>query len=202
MRIAVLGASGKTGHTLVQQALERGHHVVALVRTPSHFTVVDERVDVRQVDVLASPTLPDAADADVAISAIGVGKGDAPGALIAGARALAATPVRTIWLGALGSGSSTGAGGAIYQTIMRMFVGKELAEKGEADQIALDSGATVFHAPDVTNGSLSPGRHIVSLADFARPFLPPRISRASLAALMLDEAENNSHAGTLVVPLA
>ena len=39
MRIAILGASGRTGGTLVGQALERGHVIVALVRTPAKMTV-------------------------------------------------------------------------------------------------------------------------------------------------------------------
>ncbi|MFD0443837.1 NAD(P)H-binding protein [Streptomyces indonesiensis] len=33
MRIAVLGATGRTGRTVVEQALARGHQVVALVRS-------------------------------------------------------------------------------------------------------------------------------------------------------------------------
>jgi len=36
MRIAVFGATGRTGRPLVDEALERGHEVVALVRRPAH----------------------------------------------------------------------------------------------------------------------------------------------------------------------
>ncbi|TKX84333.1 NmrA family protein, partial [Halorubrum sp. SS5] len=35
MRIAVFGASGRTGRPLVEQALDRGHEVVAFVRDPA-----------------------------------------------------------------------------------------------------------------------------------------------------------------------
>lgn len=35
MKIAVFGASGRTGKHVVEQALAAGHHVVALARTPS-----------------------------------------------------------------------------------------------------------------------------------------------------------------------
>ncbi len=34
MRLAITGATGRTGITLIEQALGRGHHVRALVRTP------------------------------------------------------------------------------------------------------------------------------------------------------------------------
>jgi uncharacterized protein YbjT (DUF2867 family) len=34
MRIAVFGATGGTGEQVIRQALDRGHHVVALARNP------------------------------------------------------------------------------------------------------------------------------------------------------------------------
>lgn len=205
MRIAVLGASGKVGRLLADQALERGHRVVALVRTPDRYAVPASaeagQAEVRRADILLPETFPVLSDVDAVVSAIGVSKSDGPGALVAGANVLAKAHVRTVWLGALGSGVSTNAGGRIYQTIMRLAVGKELAEKAEADQIALAAGATVFHAPDLWVGPISSTRRIVPLADLKRPLLPPRISRASLASLMLDEAETGHHAGAIVVPL-
>lgn len=205
MRIAILGASGRTGHATVEQALARGNQVVALVRRPETFTVPDtgarDRVEVRRADVTAQATFPDLSDIDVVVSTLGISKGDGPGALVAGAKVLAALRVRTILLGALGSGVSTGAGGAIYQAVMRMFVGKELAEKAAADNVALAGGATVFHAPDVANGPVSPRRRLVPLAEYPRPFLPPRITRATLAALLIDEAEAAAHRAEVLVPL-
>jgi hypothetical protein len=226
MRIAVLGASGRVGRLLVDQASERGHQVVALVRTPDRFTAPvtaavpaaavpataavpaagapsgsrPGRVEVRQADVSSPASFPALGDVDVVVSAIGISKGDGPGALVAGARVLAASGVRTVWLGALGSGASTGAGGAIYQAVMRLFVGKELAEKAAADQIALAAGATVVHAPDLGNGPLGPERRILRLAAYQRPLMPRRISRATLAALMLDEAESGEYGAEIVVP--
>ena len=202
MRIAVLGASGKVGGLLVEQAGERGHEVVALVRHPDRFTApAAGKVEVRQADVRSPHAFPDLGDVDVVVSALGISKGDGPGALSSGARVLADTRVRTVWLGALGSGTSAGAGGRFYQTLMRMFVGKELAEKAEADGIALAAGATVVHAPDLGNGPISPKRGIARLADYRRTGLLPRISRATLAAVMLDEAQNGAHGAEIVVPL-
>lgn len=202
MRIAILGASGKVGGLLVEQAGERGHHVVALVRNPDRFTgPSSSHVELRRADVTSAQDFPTLDDVDVVVSAIGISKGDGPGALVAAARVLAASGVRTVWLGALGSGDSTGAGGALYQMIMRMVVGKELAEKAEADRTALHAGATVVHAPDLGNGPVSSGRRTVPLAGYRRPLLPPRISRATVAASLLDEAETGGHPGEIVVPL-
>jgi hypothetical protein len=205
MRIAILGATGRTGRTVVGQAIERGHSVTALVRDPDTARgalPVSQRLDLWQADVVSTPPFPELKDFDVAVSAIGIGKGDGPGALVAGARALAGANVRTVWLGALGSGVSSRSGGLIYSVVMRLFVGSELPEKAEADRIALAAGATVFHAPDVTDGALAAERRVVPLAELRRPLLPPRISRSTLAALMLDEAETGEHGNGIVVPLS
>ncbi|GAA4168084.1 NAD(P)-dependent oxidoreductase [Gryllotalpicola koreensis] len=203
MRIAVLGATGKVGHLIVEQALERGHQVIALVRAPQSYRQPPQgRVEVRGADVTRSAEFPALDDVEVVISALGISKGDGPGTLIAGARVLAGVPTRVLWLGALGSGASIGAGGGLYQAVMRMFVGKELEEKGEADAIALGGGATVFHAPDLWNGGISAARRNVPLRDYPKPMLPPHASRATVAALMLDEAERPSRGAQILVPVA
>lgn len=39
MKIAVLGATGQTGQFLVNQALQQGHTVTAIVRNPAKLTI-------------------------------------------------------------------------------------------------------------------------------------------------------------------
>lgn len=46
MKLAILGATGRTGVHLVEQALEEGHEVVAIVRTPSKVTTEHENLKV------------------------------------------------------------------------------------------------------------------------------------------------------------
>ncbi|AZQ14110.1 NAD(P)-dependent oxidoreductase [Halorubrum sp. PV6] len=53
MRIAVFGATGRTGHPLVEQAVERGHEVVAFVRDATGLSSTlrnDDRVDIVEGD--------------------------------------------------------------------------------------------------------------------------------------------------------
>lgn len=38
-KLVVLGASGKTGHQVVQEALKKGHSVTAVVRSPEKFHI-------------------------------------------------------------------------------------------------------------------------------------------------------------------
>lgn len=51
MKIALIGATGFVGATILNELLSRGEHVTALVRTPSKLTVRDEKLQVVEVDV-------------------------------------------------------------------------------------------------------------------------------------------------------
>lgn len=51
MKLALFGATGKTGQHVVQQALDRGYAVSVLVRTPSKLTVSHRNLTVIQGDI-------------------------------------------------------------------------------------------------------------------------------------------------------
>ncbi len=44
MKLFVIGATGRTGREIVQQALARGHHVTAFVRSPEGIGLSNERL--------------------------------------------------------------------------------------------------------------------------------------------------------------
>jgi hypothetical protein len=72
----------------------------------------------------------------------------------------------------------------------------------EADNAVLAAGGTVFHAGVLDDGPESPIRRTVGLVA-APPFdLHKRISRETVAAAMLDEAEVPYFPGTVALPLA
>jgi putative NADH-flavin reductase len=52
MKIAIFGATGKTGQHLVQQALDADYEVAALVRNPAKLTLQHDHLKVIQGDVL------------------------------------------------------------------------------------------------------------------------------------------------------
>jgi hypothetical protein len=105
MRIAVLAASGGTGHQLAAQALDRGHSVLALARDPRKVDLPGSAdLAVVTADVLHGETAGLLTDVDAVVSGIGIRKGDPAGTLVAGARALAAAaPARLVWLGKPGT---------------------------------------------------------------------------------------------------
>lgn len=52
MKVAVFGASGKTGIEIVKQALEQGYEVKAFVRDHAKMTISDHKVEVVEGDIL------------------------------------------------------------------------------------------------------------------------------------------------------
>jgi putative NADH-flavin reductase len=87
MRVAVIGASGRTGGEVVRQALGRGHDVLAVARRPQSLSCVGPgspagrvgRLAVREADVLDVERLAEALEGvDAVISAVGIGASRRP----------------------------------------------------------------------------------------------------------------------------
>jgi putative NADH-flavin reductase len=84
MRIAVIGASGRTGGHVVRQALVRGHEVLAVARRPAGLEFDDNGkgvggLAVRGADILDRERLAEALEgADAVISAVGIGASRRP----------------------------------------------------------------------------------------------------------------------------
>lgn len=76
MKVAVFGATGRTGRLAVERALEAGYEVVAFARDPSRLGIEHERLSVVKGDVLDGERVEAAvAEADVVLLALGHGKG-------------------------------------------------------------------------------------------------------------------------------
>jgi len=57
MKLLVLGATGGTGLEIVRQAIEHGHAVTAFVRSPERLKPLEDRITVKQGDLLSSAEL-------------------------------------------------------------------------------------------------------------------------------------------------
>jgi putative NADH-flavin reductase len=203
MHVAVLAASGGTGLALTEEALRRGHTVTAIARSPSRIAVPDHPFLTRVAGDVHDPASIAAAlkGTEVVLSGLGNAKGGKPGALTAGARALiAARTGRIVWLGAYGTGPSAQAAGFATRTLLRAM-GAELADKVAADAEILAAGGTVFHAGPLSDGPAGDARRTVGLDQAPKRFFPARVSRRTVAAAMLDEAEQPRHQGQVALPL-
>jgi uncharacterized protein YbjT (DUF2867 family) len=204
VRIAVLGASGAVGRLLVQEALDRGLEVTAIARDPARIPVPDHpaltkaKADVYEPDSIARA----ASGSDVLLSGLGTGKADRIDTLTAGAKAAVASGVpRVIWLGAFGSGESARAAGALTRILLRVFMKTELPDKINADRSVLAAGGTVFHAGPMGSGPIGPHRRTLPLAEAPRRLFPAGVSRATVAAAMVDEAVTARFPGVTVIPV-
>jgi putative NADH-flavin reductase len=89
MRFTVFGATGGTGRQLVQQALDAGHEVTAVVRDPARLPVQHERLGIVTADVTDPEALaPAVAGRDAVLSALGAPDNRSAGIASRGTRAI------------------------------------------------------------------------------------------------------------------
>lgn len=74
MKVALIGASGFVGSAILNEALNRGHQVTAIVRNPEKITAHHEHLTIVKADVLDPSQVTDAVSgADAVISAYNPG---------------------------------------------------------------------------------------------------------------------------------
>ncbi len=72
MNIVIFGATGRTGQLLVEKALERGHQVTALARSPEKLTGFNGQLEIVQGDARDAGKVAEAvAGAEAVISVLG-----------------------------------------------------------------------------------------------------------------------------------
>ena len=143
MKVAVLGANGKTGRLAVGEALSRGHEVVAVVRDPGCVEVRDERLEVRQADATDEAALTEALrDVGAVISTLGrSSRGGPKGPVFAPAmRATVAAmdavgAERLSVISAQGVGEEPDDGLALPLRIMRRMLGPAIGDMLEMERL-------------------------------------------------------------------
>jgi putative NADH-flavin reductase len=76
MKIAVFGASGRIGSRIVNEALNRGHDVTAVVRHPEDYTLIHNHLKVARADLFKAKDVETAAfDQDAVVCAYSNTKG-------------------------------------------------------------------------------------------------------------------------------
>ena len=112
-KLVVFGASGMVGSRVLTEALERGHHVVAVVRDPARLTRNDANLTVERGDVTDPATVTRVArDADAVIGCVSrrgpgldqtVAYREVGASLVEGLRALGADAPPLVIMGGAGS---------------------------------------------------------------------------------------------------
>ncbi|MEU0407923.1 NAD(P)-binding oxidoreductase [Streptomyces griseorubiginosus] len=194
MRIAVVGATGRTGRELVRQALADGHEVVAYVRRPEAVTPIPGLTVVGgQLDDEAA--LTDALEGcDAVTVALGnpITKASAPLMQIAMPTVIAAAKNagvrRVVVLSALGVGATLANTRYPYRFGCRTFLVGAFRDHLAGESLLEDTSLdwTTIHPGPLFDGPRTPHPTIVDAASRRRMPRAPRTMRADVAAAMLD----------------
>lgn len=206
MRIAILGAAGQTGRVLVAEALQRGHEVIALARSPERIEGNDARLEKRRADAFERDSVvAGLAGAQAVITT--VGKTDlrdkrthlstaAHRHVLEGMGRHGITRLLAISsLGALQGVRRPGIRRNLYLFFRRKYYG-DMHEMEKLVLAAPGVTATVLRAPMLDNGPAE-GRYEIEADDRVLP-RGFRVSRADLAAFILGEIEAPKYAGRII----
>ena len=200
MKFLLLGATGATGTLFVERATAAGHEVVAFVRDASKITPAD-RLTVVEGDVRDARALTEAMRGiDAVVSTLGLGKVKDPGNLIADTtRALVRAAEdsgtkRVLIMSAFGVGDSLAKASAFARVLYNSGGKAPFADKAAGERILTASGLdwTLAYPVLLTNKPAAGDVHAVDLTALDRLPGLPRISRADVAAFLLEAAVEGS----------
>ena len=168
MRIAVFGATGRTGHPLVEQAVEREHEVVAFVRDATGLSATlrnDDRVSIIEGDAYTGESVDrtiagDGDPVDAVVSVLAQ-TSDGPDDLLteAGQHILAAMNQRDVkrlvtlvGAGVREEGESVSLGGRVMNALLKLLAGSVLEDaRTHVESIKRsDTRWTVVRGPRLT----------------------------------------------------
>ena len=209
MRVVVLGATGGTGRLLVEQAIDRGHEVVAYVRRPDALSP-RPGLDVVGGQLTDEPALTAAmTGADAVLCAIGpTGVKDLLGtdlmrrSLPGVAAAMTAAGVRRlVLLSAYGVGDTARSASLTARLTFRTAVRALYRDKREAEERLAATGldVTTVHPTMLTNGETGEAPVVRDATTVAHVRGMPKVSRAAVATAMLDAAEDPSTVGRQLI---
>ena len=197
MKLFVMGATGRTGQEVVQQAIARGHYVTAFVRSPESITLRNERLTVLKGNAMDENELSEAMqNHDAVISTLGPREVFRPGTLLhdsalATTRAMNRSGVkRLVVLSA--AAHFPGIPNRIASFIMRNHMRDSLAMEAIVQANGLDW--TIARPPRLTQEDSVTYRS----REGAAPKIGFTLSRKAVAAFMLDAIEQKKHVHKIV----
>jgi putative NADH-flavin reductase len=198
MNLFLLGATGRTGRHVLDQALARGHGVTALVRDPSALEARENlrtrRGDPRRTDDLASVLVGH----DAVISCLGQ-RSLSDATLLREAAAAALEALRRVGVHRYVVVSQ----GLLFSSrnpiilLLRLILARHVADSAAMERIICtnDVDWTIVRPPRLLDGGAAKGYRIET---GAQPRGRWSMQRADLAAYLLDEAEERKSPRAIV----
>jgi uncharacterized protein len=205
MRIAVVGGGGMIGRRIVQEALDRGHHVTSLVRSAGEAET-PVRLTLARCDVLDPGLAGQLEGHEVVVSAVGTARADEPDyslyrraaeSLVLALRGLGEAAPRLIVVGGVGSLLDE-SGNMVLERVPEERKPEHLGQKEALDYYRTISDVSWTYvcppgriAPGERKGSYRVGHDELLVDDEG----VSGISMEDYAIAIVDEAESGSHAG-------
>lgn len=200
MKLAIFGGTGRTGQHLVRQALEAGHSVAVLARTPAKLGMRHANLRVVQGDLHDAACIEATiAGAEAVLSVLGPAANQPDYTISKGTRlildAMRKHDVRRLIISAGAGVPDPNDEPKLFDHIIRLLLGV-ISKHVVADMtqvVALvrqsDLDWTIVRAPMLTDGPQS-GRVRVG---WVGKGTGPRLSRADMAAFLLKQVEDDTY---------
>jgi putative NADH-flavin reductase len=193
MKLLIVGATGKIGSELVKQALDRGFEVTALVRSLHKVKIEDDRLTVVTGSPLDEEILKKAVTGcDAVLSALGHLDLKKSYLVTEAARTvIEAMKTNNVMRFMILSSTLVAPGGSFMTKIPRYLTRHALNDSAEMEKVVRRASLawTIVRLVRLTNSPAAPYR----IFEDEPPALSPSISRASVAACMLDLVSDQSY---------
>jgi putative NADH-flavin reductase len=201
MNIAIFGATGRTGIPLVQQALDKGHKVVAFLRDPAKMPIKHERLSLLQGDIQNAQKVEEAVKGvDAVLMVLGHTKSSSKDILSTAAQTVVDAMKKQ---GVKRLVTLTGAGvrypekdepklfDRVMGFLLKRMAGDLLADSTQHVEIVRNSGLdwTIVRVPVLTEAA-----HTAKIkVGYVGKGISARIGRADVADFILRVLEQRSH---------
>jgi putative NADH-flavin reductase len=194
MKLLVIGASRGIGFNVLQQALQAGHEVTAVVRDPKRLPIRHERLKVVKWDILEKNVIEGAVNGQDAVCVtIGIKPTRKPVSVFSeGTKNVVEAMKKTsckrlICVTGIGAGDSRNHGGFFYDKIIyRLLLKRIYEDKDRQETIVRESGLdwVIVRPGFLTNGIHTGKYRILTELDGVKA---GKISRADVADFILRE---------------
>ena len=192
MKLFVIGATGRTGREIVQQALERGHYVTAFVRSPESISFTNERLTVLKGNVVDENQLFEAMqNHDAVLSALGPRKVFKPISLLHDSALATTRAMNRAGVKRLLVLSAAAHFPGIPNRIVSFVLRSHMRDSRAMEEIVLASGLDwrIARPPRLTKEDYTSYRS----REGAAPKMGFTLARKAVAAFMLDAIEQKKY---------
>jgi putative NADH-flavin reductase len=192
MKLFVIGATGRTGQEIVQQALERSHHVTAFVRAPQSVALRHEHLMAVKGSATDENQLYDAMqNHDAVLSALGPREVFKPTSLLHDSALAATRAIKRAGVKRLVILSAAAHFPGIPNRIVSFVLRNHMRDSLAMEKVVQESGLdwTIARPPRLTQEQYTSYRS----REGAAPNRGFSLSRKALAAFMLDAIEQRKH---------